>query len=303
MGQPHILIVESEKIISRILKETLLSEGYAVETAYDGEEALELLSNPQPDLIVLDLMLPGIDGYEVIRRVRTRPESIYISIIVISSFGDATDMVRAFEIGADDYIVKPFQIGELFARIKVRVRIQLELARSQRTHLPNTIMQPADKERTGAINIFICYAHKDKTLLDKLENHLEPLRRSGQIMPWYDREIQPGMNWKQEIDTHLNSADIILLLISPDFMASDYCYGKETVRALERHERGEAHVIPVILRPADWKETPIGLLQALPAEGRPVTRWRNRDEAFENIASGLRKVFGSILSQKLKRNP
>src|SRR5229473_4890075 len=111
MGQAHILIVESEKIINRLLKETLLIEGYTVSTAYDGEEALELLSNPQPDLILLDLMLPGIDGYEVIRRVRTRPESIYITIIVINGFGEATDKVRAFEIGADDYIVKPFHLA------------------------------------------------------------------------------------------------------------------------------------------------------------------------------------------------
>lgn len=146
-----------------------------------------------------------------------------------------------------------------------------------------------------AIKIFFCYARKDKLLREALESHLETLRRSGQITIWYDREILPGVEWKREIDTHLNTADIILLLISPNFMRSNYSYGVEMHRALERHKAGDAWIIPVILRPVDWKETPIGNLQVLPANGKPVTIWRNRDEAFQNVAKGITEVVKLFL--------
>jgi internalin A len=115
-----------------------------------------------------------------------------------------------------------------------------------------------------SIKIFCCYASKDKGLEEQLVNHLEPMRRTGQVTIWHDRELLPGMEWKQEIDKHLNTSDIVLLLISPNFMSSDYCYSIEMKKALERHERGEARVIPVILRSVNWKETPIDKLQAFP---------------------------------------
>src|SRR5689334_13289437 len=104
-------------------------------------------------------------------------------------------------------------------------------------------------EPIKAIKIFYSYAHEDKARRDELEKHLAALTRSGKILTWYDRDIQAGLQWEQEIDTHLNSADLVLLLISHHFMASDYCYGIEMKRALERHASGEARVIPIILSP------------------------------------------------------
>src|SRR5947208_10061471 len=98
------------------------------------------------------------------------------------------------------------------------------------------------------VEIFFCYAHEDETLLNKLKAHLRPLQRQGLIDVWHDRDINAGQEWEQEISKHLNEAQIILLLISPDFMDSDYCYSKEMQRALERHEHREARVIPIILR-------------------------------------------------------
>jgi len=151
------------------------------------------------------------------------------------------------------------------------------------------------------IKIFYCYARKDKALRDELEKHLEILKHLGLITPWYDREIQPGVEWKREIDRHLNTADIVLLLISADFMHSTYCYGTEMRRALERHEAGEARVLPIILRPVDWKGTPISELQALPAEGKAITKWTNRDEAFEDVARGIRKVVETLLPHKVHK--
>lgn len=150
------------------------------------------------------------------------------------------------------------------------------------------------------VKVFYCYSRKDDLLREALEHHLEPLKHSGQILVWHDREIQPGMNWKQEIDIRLNSSNIILLLVSANFIKSDYCYSIEMQKALAKHKAGEARVIPIILRPVLWKETPLGDLQALPTNGKPITLWRNRDEAFEDVAKGIQKVVGSFLSEKQK---
>ncbi len=149
--------------------------------------------------------------------------------------------------------------------------------------------------KTEPPKLIYCYAHRDKGLRDELDKHLSVLRHLKQIVDWYDYEIKPGTNWQEEIDIQLNTANIILLLVSPDFMYSKYCYGVEMQRAIERHDRGEAKVIPVILRPIHgWQDTPIGKLQALPTDGEPVVnRRRTVDYALENVANGIREVINS----------
>ncbi len=141
----------------------------------------------------------------------------------------------------------------------------------------------------SAIEIFFCYAREDEELLKGLEKQLHALKLQGIIDVWHDRQISAGSDWEREINTHLNSAHIILLLVSPDFMMSSYCYSKEMVRAMERHERGEACVIPVILRPVYWQGAPFGKLQALPTDARAVAsrHWYNLDEAFYDVAQGI----------------
>src|SRR5215469_9499591 len=118
--------------------------------------------------------------------------------------------------------------------------------------------------------VFISYAHADQELRKKLEDHLSSLNHSGKITIWQDQEIPAGGNWEDEINIHLNEADIILLLVSSDFIASKYCWNKEVQTALERREAGTAQVVPIILRPALWQDTPLAQLQALPADARPV---------------------------------
>lgn len=148
------------------------------------------------------------------------------------------------------------------------------------------------------VKIFFCYARKDKTLVDELKAHLRPLQREGLAEVWYDGEINAGTEWETEIKKHLNTADIILLLVSPDFMNSDYCYSIEMKRALERRRRGEAEVIPVILRHVYWHGEPLGKLQALPTDGKPVTDpdWYNLDRAFYNVVTGIRRVVEDFTS-------
>ena len=125
------------------------------------------------------------------------------------------------------------------------------------------------------------YAHADERLRKQLETHLSLLRQQGIIATWHDRQIVPGTDWTGEIDMHLATAGIILLLISPDFIASDYCYGVELQRAMQRHDAGEAKVIPILLRPvADWDTAPFARLAVLPTNRKPITKWRNRDDAW-----------------------
>lgn len=148
------------------------------------------------------------------------------------------------------------------------------------------------------VKVFYSYSHKDEKLRNKLDNHLTLLQRQGLINEWTDRMIEAGEDWEHEISAQLNTAQLILLLISDDFIASDYCYSVEMERALERHKNGEARVIPILLRPVDWESSPFGLLQALPKDAKPVTTWKNRDEAFKNIAQGIRVVIKEFSNAK-----
>jgi len=145
-----------------------------------------------------------------------------------------------------------------------------------------------------AIEIFFSYAHEDEGLRDELEKHLSILKRQGVISGWHDRRIGAGREWEREIDAHLNTAQVILLLISPDFIASEYCWDVEVKRAMKRHEVGEARVIPVILRPVVWEGAPFGKLKALPTDAKPVTKWANQDEAFEDIARGIQVAISKL---------
>jgi hypothetical protein len=146
------------------------------------------------------------------------------------------------------------------------------------------------------ISVFFSYAHEDELFREELEKHLGILQRQGFICNWHDRKITAGTEWAGQIDDCINTAGVILLLVSADFIASDYCYEVEMKRALERHDKGEARVIPVILRPVDWHIAPFGKLQALPEKGKAVTTWKNRDKAFADIARGIREVVKGLTS-------
>jgi len=144
------------------------------------------------------------------------------------------------------------------------------------------------------IKLFYSYAHEDEELRNKLENHLSVLKRSGVVDEWHDRRIIAGSEWAGQIDKSLDDADVILLLISADFLASDYCYDIEMRRALERHEAGEAVVIPVVLRAVDWSGAPFGKLHALPTDALAVTSWTNIDEGFTVVAKGIRAAVENL---------
>ncbi|WP_448671156.1 toll/interleukin-1 receptor domain-containing protein [Pseudoxanthomonas mexicana] len=142
--------------------------------------------------------------------------------------------------------------------------------------------------------VFFSYSHADEDLRDQLEKQLAMLKRQGVIETWHDRRIGAGQELAQVIDDHINTDDIILLLVSQDFISSDYCYNIEMKRALERHEAGKAIVIPVILRACEWTYAPFGKLMAAPTDGKPVTQWPDRDEAFLRVARAVRDAAGRL---------
>jgi hypothetical protein len=143
---------------------------------------------------------------------------------------------------------------------------------------------------SGPIDVFFSYSHKDESLRDELAAHLKLLERTGVIRGWHDRRIGAGEDWRAAIDYNLEKAHVILLLVSADFLASDYCYDVEMKRAIARHDAGEAAVFPVILRDCNWTRAPFSKLQALPKDAKPVTSWTNRDEAWTNVASGIEEA-------------
>ena len=144
------------------------------------------------------------------------------------------------------------------------------------------------------VDLFYSYAHEDEPLRDELDGHLALLRRKGVIRPWHDRGIVPGQQWDEAIDAQLTRADLILLLVSKDFLNSDYIWGKELAVAIARAERGDASVVPVLLRAVDIEDAPFAKLQGLPTDLRPVTSWPNRDEAWTDVAKGIRRTVEAI---------
>ncbi|HEX8096954.1 MAG TPA: COR domain-containing protein, partial [Pyrinomonadaceae bacterium] len=140
------------------------------------------------------------------------------------------------------------------------------------------------------LRVFCSYSHKDERTRLKLETHIKLLQYQGLIEPWVDREIEAGREWEKEITEQLERADIILLLVSADFIASYYCWEKEMTRALERHVQGTARVIPIIVRAVSWQRAPFAKLQVLPKDGKAVETWRPVNTAWRNVSEGIERV-------------
>ena len=145
--------------------------------------------------------------------------------------------------------------------------------------------------------IMVCYSHTDEPFCRALRTLLKPLEKQGLITSWYDGKIGPGEEWRPQLDTHMKSASIILLLLSRDFLASDYCYDVEMQHAQERHDQGTARVIPVVVRPTDLAIHWLSRLQMLPKGGKPVNKWGNRDEAYQQISTGIREAVEELNKQ------
>jgi hypothetical protein len=142
------------------------------------------------------------------------------------------------------------------------------------------------------LRVFYSYSHKDERMLERLRNHMAMLRRQGLITEWYDRGIDAGGQWRNEIERELEAADVILLLVSANFLASDFCYEKEMTRAVDRARRGDALVIGVMLRPVrGWEDTPFAAFQVVPRDARPISRWSDADEGYCDAVEKIRAAL------------
>jgi len=214
-----------------------------------------------------------------IRVKECNPEGILRTIVYV-------DLVDLSEQEAAEVVLSAFQ-----DRAKPTQRPKFPSTSSHSESLQTPFPGGVEK-----ISVFFSYAHRDEELRDELAVHLSSLRRQEIISEWYDRQIVPGVEWEDEISRSLDKARIILLLISANFIASDYCFGKEMMRAMQKHDEGSARVIPIILKPCDWQSSPFGRLQVLPRDGKPVTQWSDPDEAFLNVAQGIRLACKELIA-------
>ncbi len=150
--------------------------------------------------------------------------------------------------------------------------------------------------KRGPLKVFYSYAHEDAALRDRIDEHLELLARRNLIIRWHDRHIVPGTEWNEVIGESLAAADIVLLLVSRAFMASEYINSFEIPEAMKAHESGGVRVVPILLeKDTGWEEAPFAKLQIAPSEANPISEWDDPVEAFRNIARAVRQVAKDII--------
>ena len=166
---------------------------------------------------------------------------------------------------------------------------------------PAKVLQAQGKSQAngqGPIEVFISFSEDDEKFKKQLETHLTMLRREGIIRPWHSQQVELGQEWEQETANHIDSAQIILLLVSPSFLASDQLYENEMMRTMERQVSGDVRVVPIVLRSVDLGKTPFKKLQALPRNNKPIDTWRNADEIWSSIAQEIRLVCEQIRAKQ-----
>ncbi len=139
--------------------------------------------------------------------------------------------------------------------------------------------------------VFISYSHADEEYMTQFVNHISVMKKEGLIEEWHDRKILSGQEWNKEINDNLISSTIIIMLISSDFLGSEYCYDIEMMKAMELHNSRKAIVIPIIVRSCDWSRAPFSKLQAMPKDATPVKKWSDEDDAWLDVAKGIRKAL------------
>jgi DNA-binding response OmpR family regulator len=270
---PTVLIVDDNTDLLHFLTRLMADEGWSIVTAESAAEGKRLALAQKPTVALIDYMLPDGNGVELGVEFLESVPGIHVIVMTGTSLPAEEEALceeRLFPI-----LRKPFLASDVIGRI----RSSLEGPRSAE----------ATKD-SRALKVFFSYSHKDEKLRDRLDAHLSSLKHMGIIHSWHDRKITAGSHVDNRIDAQLEKADLILLLVSADFFSSEYCYKKEMRQALERHKAGKARVIPVILRPVDWDQSPFAGLMAVPTDGKPITRWTNRDAGYLSAAREIRRV-------------
>ena len=284
---------------THVLSEHQLRWRTGVILTFEGNRAL-VKADPQDRCVSISVDGPGASRRRLLAVIRSDFERIHRSfkftpkeLVPVPGHPDVTVDYKELLV-REEHRQTSFDVFTGEGLITLNVRDLLNGVDLEGTRRPAAAME----RHSQALRLFFSYSHKDDLLREQLETHLKLLQRQGLIQPWHDRRILSGNDWGNDIDDNLNRADIILLLVSADFIASDYCYDIEMTRAMERYESGEARVIPIILRPVDWRDTPFNKLSWLPQNGEPVVQWENRDAAWLNVETGLKRVVESIKGDK-----
>lgn len=283
LDPPTILLVDDNRDLLLFLERVMTAAGWRLLTAQSLAEARQALTATKADAALVDYNLP--DGTGVQLGLELRKTTPQLLIVIMSGSTLPVDDEAVCEEHNFAFLSKPF----LASDVMQQMRVGLE---------PDS--QVEIKFTGRALRVFFSYSHRDEKLRDRLDAHLSSLKRMDLIQSWHDRKISAGSDFNESIDRYLDSADLVLLLISPDFLNSEYCYCKEMKRALARHAMGEAQVVPVILRPVDWEKAPFAHLQAVPKDGKPITRWADRDEGFLDAAKGIRRVAEELSANLLR---
>ena len=174
---------------------------------------------------------------------------------------------------------------------KSRIRKFAEYKKRANRKILVDVEQTEEEQSMKEISVFLSYSHKDEEYKNELDKHLTPLRKNGKISTWNDRKLLPGSRLDETIKEELRKSDIIILLVSADFINSNYCYETEMKQAIEKAKRGECNIIPVIVRPCMWEETPLKDFLLLPKDGKPISKYEDKDEAYLEVARGLSRII------------
>lgn len=219
---------------------------------------------------------------------------VAISLIQEINFKPALGWVRASEASNEDLLRRIARLTQENERLRELTQAQTPFNQTAIPFLRYKYLRSIYSEHLDSVKLYYSYSHRDESLRNEFETHLKILERQSLIASWNDRNILPGEIWTDQVDENIETADIIVFLISADFLASGYCDGAEVRRAIQRHEEGGARVVPVILRSTNWASSPFGQLPVLPKDGQPITLWSDRDSAWNNVSNGIEALANSL---------
>lgn len=267
-------------------------------------EAKKLVVAPSSDQILELISYRTLDKSDIpaIRKFqRVIAEEFKINLVVIGGGYGCTKIAFHLDKASPDEVrilIQDLLESEVFREEALKVDFEIAIVRNPDARVILKNGKNESLSNNQGILLFCSYSHKDEEHKESLDNHLSALKRQGFVNFWHDRLISAGDQWEDAIDENLEEAEVILLLISADFLASEYCYGKEMNRALARHNLRESKVIPIIVRPVDWQQTPFAKLQVIPKDGRAITLWDNQDEAWSLVAKEIRRSILKIYKSK-----
>ena len=270
----------------------------------DRSESRKLVALPSSDQILELISYRTMDRRDIpaIRNFqRAIAEKFNLNLVVIGGGYGCTKIAFHLDGASPEEVrvlIQQLLENPLFRSEALKVDFEIAIVRNPdaRIMLKNGHNESLSNDQ--GILLFCSYSHRDEEHRKTLDSHLSALKRQGFVRVWHDQLIGPGEEWNQVIDEKIEEAGIILLLISADFLASEYCYGKELQRAIERHDSRQAKIVPVIVRPVDWQQTPFAKLKALPKDGQAVTLWKNQDEAWSQVAKEIRLAILKMYKTK-----